>query len=102
MIGSLKDDWRVLKRGKPGHRFGDLYEARRKRLRNPWARGTTVAGGVVVVAIGGVAGLVPGPGGIIVVAAGLALIASEVYVASQALDWCEPRLRRAWRRLRGK
>jgi hypothetical protein len=57
-----------------------------------------VAGGLLVVA-GAVAGLVPGPGGIVLGALGLGLIASEVGPAARALDWSELRLRSIGRKL---
>jgi len=96
----LKEEWKRLKQGKPGSRFRDLYEARRKQRRHPWSRVLFIAIGVVLVAVGAVAGLIPGPGGVVFVTVGVALIARELETAARVLDWCEPRLRRRWGRLR--
>ena len=54
--------------------------------------------GVVLILVGPVVGLVPGPGGILVFGLGLALLATEVRPAAKSLDWLEPRLRSGGRR----
>lgn len=56
--------------------------------------------GVLLVLAGPVAGLVPGPGGILVFLFGLALLASEVLAVARWLDWCEPKIRSAWTRIK--
>src|SRR5688572_14423689 len=86
----LKEEWKRLKQGKPGSRFRDLYEARRKQRRHPWSRVLFIATGVVLVAVGAVAGLIPGPGGVVFVTVGVALIARELETAARVLDWGEP------------
>jgi len=97
-MSALKADWRRLKRGKQGHRFQDLYDARRQHKGGGASKILSIALGVLLVAAGPVAGLVPGPGGIVVFLLGLGLLARDVRFIARALDWCEPRLRRAWAR----
>lgn len=50
--------------------------------------------------VGIAAGLIPGPGGIVFVLFGGALLASELRVVARALDRSEVRLRRLWTHIR--
>ena len=96
MFDALRNDWRRVKRGVPGRRFQDVYEVRQKRKKQGWSRAFWLALGGVLVVLGPIAGLVPGPGGIVVLLLGLALLARELRPAAQALDWCEQKLRKGW------
>lgn len=102
MLGTLRSDLRRLRRGRPGQRFQDVHEARRGSSRPRWPRYLWLALGCVLVALGPLAGLVPGPGGIVVFLLGALLLARELRGAAQALDWAELRLRRGWRWTRAR
>jgi hypothetical protein len=100
MLSNLRRDWLRLRRAEPGRRFQEVYERRRKRKRTRWSRPIWLAAGGFLVATGPLAGMIPGPGGVVVFFVGLALLGRELRPVARALDWCEPRLRRAWRRIR--
>lgn len=97
MLSRLRGEWQRLKRAAPGQRFQAMYRARREQQRHRWERPLWILAGSVLVLLGPAAGLVPGPGGILVLLLGLAILARELGAAARLLDWCEPRLRRAWR-----
>lgn len=91
---SLQSHWQQLKEAEPGQRFHDFYE-RRKREReaeHPWRR-FLWAGLGILLALGGIVLLgMPGPG-LLVMAMGLALLASESEVLARGLDRLELFLR---------
>lgn len=105
---SLKSHWQHLKKSPPGQRFKDFYEARQKERTDgqEWKRILYVGLGVVI-SLGGIILLgMPGPG-LLVVAFGLALIASEFLVIARLLDRAELWLRKmahrtiqGWRKMR--
>lgn len=101
MLRELRDDWRCLRRGTPGRRFQDAYRRRRQGGgRSSAYRVLTLVAGVVLTVAGPIAGVVPGPGGIVLFLLGVALLASEVRPAARLLDWCEPRARTGARRMK--
>src|SRR5687767_8270473 len=100
MFGTLREDWRRLKRGVPGRRFEEVYEARRRRRKGRASQVLWITLAGVLVAAGPVIGLIPGPGGIVVSLAGLALLARELRPVARFLDRSEPALRKAWERAR--
>ncbi len=95
MLEGIKRAWRQLKRGKPGRRFCDQYEAHQKSRRPAWVRPVWIAAGTALLALGIIALPAPGPG-FLVIGLGGAMIARESRVAAGALDWIELRLRDAW------
>ena len=89
---------RELLHATPGRRFTEHY--RQNRHTGPaWRRPLTLIGGVLLVALGVLLMLTPGPG-IVVLFAGAALIAAESVRAARALDELELRLRQVWRKLK--
>jgi len=91
VLAPLKKRWRELKQGKPGRRFRDRYErARRGGAVRKWL---LIAGGALLALVGIVLLPLPGPG-LLVIAAGLLLIAEESHATARALDWLERKLRR--------
>ena len=96
MIAQLRASWRVLRGGRPGTRFQEFHNFRRKKASGPAARVLRIALGCLLVIAGVLAGLMPGPGGILVLVPGLALLASELLFVARWLDWCEPKIRKAW------
>lgn len=96
MLDKLRKNWQALEQGEPGRRFQDFHE-RQKGSRPPWMRFLCLAAGGVLLALGPIAGLVPGPGGIVIFLLGALLLARELRAAAQALDWCELKVRKGWR-----
>lgn len=89
----LKDDWREFRSAKPGTRFTRQFESNQQERAGKWVRLAMIALGVVVVAVGLVALPAPGPG-ILIVAAGLALLARESRWIAEKLDAVEVKVRR--------
>ena len=102
MFSALRSNWRILGQGSPGRRFQDLYRHRRAHGKQSGAasRALLLGLGALLVLASPLAGLVPGPGGILVFLFGAALLASELLVVARWLDWCEPRARKTWKRIR--
>ncbi len=103
----LKRQWEVLKRGKPGRRFVERYQAaQRKENRATLAtRIVRMAIATVAIALGLVFAVIPGPAILFFALAG-ALLASESRGVAKFLDWCEVKIRavvcwgmRIWKRL---
>lgn len=95
----LRKDWRQLRDAPPGARFQQAFEQRQRRRRGAWSpvRVLKILAGVTLAIVGPIVGMIPGPGGIIVFALGLALVATEVRPAAKAFDWFEVQLHAAWR-----
>jgi hypothetical protein len=105
----FRDDWRELKRGRPGHRFQDRYErARRDEHRcGAGQRIVLIVVAIVCLAIGAVLTVIPGPAILFFFVAG-GLLASESRLIARFMDWSEVRIRkllawakRRWRHLSG-
>jgi hypothetical protein len=99
----LREDWRKLKRGRPGHRFQDRYEqARHDAAKCGIAKriGLMIAAAVLIV-VGLFFAVVPGPAVPFFFVAG-ALLASESRAIARAMDWIEVRVRKvlAWAKRR--
>lgn len=106
MSANIKARWQALRRGKPGRRFQDRYEASRKSAEHGVvSRVVRVVIAALAVAIGLVLVFIPGPAILFFAIAG-ALLASESRLVARFLDWSEVRIRRLvgrgmrlWRRL---
>ena len=95
MLEKLKARWRPLVEDKPGHRFQNRYERRHKGRSSPRAMRVGWSVLAVLLILVGIVGLpLPGPG-ILVIAAGLALLAEESRTISRFLDRSEIWLRGA-------
>lgn len=93
MFDRIRRSWGLLKSGKPGDRFERFYKNQQEG-RSPVRKVVSIVIGVAIVAAGLV--LLPAPGpGMLVVALGFGLLAREFLVVARALDWLEPRLRKA-------
>jgi uncharacterized protein (TIGR02611 family) len=92
LFQGLKDSWRRLKQGKPGHRFQAQYQAHQSSRRSRWSKPVAFGLGALILAVGIVALPAPGPG-TIVLAIGAALIARESEWTARSLDWLEVRAR---------
>ncbi|MEO6710421.1 MAG: hypothetical protein ABIP42_12645 [Planctomycetota bacterium] len=100
MFKGLRENWKQLKSSDPGRRFQDLYEIRQQKGRSKVVRVLTLAVALVLIVLGPIAGLIPGPGGIVIFALGLALLAGESRRAAKAIDTCEVKLRSWWQQAR--
>jgi uncharacterized protein (TIGR02611 family) len=89
----LKKEWRRFKSAEPGTRFTRQYEASQSARKHKWTRPLMIALGVVIVLVGIVALPAPGPG-ILVIAAGAALLARESRWIAEKLDAAEVKARR--------
>ena len=97
MFDVIKEDFRYLQRGRPGHRFRKFYDFRmqhRKPGVSP-ARVFNIFLGITLLLGGLSIGWLPGPGGFIAIF-GLALLAQEFRPMASALDWCEPKVWAGW------
>jgi uncharacterized protein (TIGR02611 family) len=93
MFKEIRRSWRLLESGKPGDRFERYYRSQHEG-RSPLRKVVSIAIGFAIVAAGII--LLPAPGpGTLVVALGLGLLAREFLIVAHALDWLEPKLRKA-------
>jgi hypothetical protein len=103
MAGTLhfhfRDQWRELKRSRPGHRFRDRYARAREEAHECGAgqRILTWVIGIVALAIAAFLSVFPGPAIPFFVVAG-GLFATESRTIARFMDWAEVRGRRvaAW------
>ena len=93
MIRKLKEQWRALLDAPPGKRFRMRYERRADERKSPAARIAWSAAAVALI-LGGIVALPrPGPG-MLVIAAGLALLAQESLVVAKLCDRAELAIRK--------
>lgn len=93
--------WDRFVHSTPGQRFQERYRRRQQQKGSAWKRCAFVGGGILLSLAGIFFLAVPGPG-LLILAAGLALVAQESAVMARLLDRAEVRLRRWWRSLRHK
>lgn len=89
----LKDDWQQFRSARPGRRFIEQFETNQQERASKFTRLALIALGGLVVLIGLVALPAPGPG-ILIVAAGMALLARESRWIAERMDSVELKLRR--------
>ena len=77
----LKKEWRQFKSAKPGPRFTRQYESNQEERKHKWTRPAMIALGALIILVGIVALPAPGPG-MLVIAAGAALLARRSYAPS--------------------
>lgn len=100
-MASIRQYARRMKAGRPGHRFLDLYEFRRKDPPAPAVRVGLWLVAIILIGGGLAVGWLPGPGGFIAIF-GLAIVAMEFRVVAVTLDRLERLGRDAWGWLRRK
>jgi uncharacterized protein (TIGR02611 family) len=93
MLDKLKQSWRHLKEGKPGKRFRQQYERRKRSGRSNLSKILFIILGLLIMVVGLIFLPAPGPGTLILLP-GAALIARESLFAARLLDWLEVRIRR--------
>jgi hypothetical protein len=91
-----KHEWRHFRSDRPGHRFRNHRHRMKQRPKRYSV--VAVAVGVVLIASGIVLLFVPGPGSV-VIAFGLALLASQSRRLAHTMDRAEPALRRTGKRI---
>ncbi len=102
---NLREHWLALKRGRPGHRFQDRYQRARK---DPHSGGVAqrfvfLGLGLLLLGVGGVLVVIPGPAIPFLFLAG-GLLATESRGIARFMDWSEVKLRKivAWAKRRWK
>lgn len=95
-LAEMKHEWRLFKHDRPGERF----ENHRRRMdKGPaWKKVVFGVAGLVLVAVGIVFCILPGPGSVGIVF-GLALLAGMSRPVARLMDRAEPKLRRVARRM---
>jgi hypothetical protein len=88
---ALKKHWRELAHEQPGLRFQRRYE-RNRGAGHALGRALRITAGIVLIVIGAVLLLIPGPGTVVIVV-GAALLAQESAILARLLDRLELRLR---------
>ena len=98
MLRGLKQQWRDLRKGRPGRRFQDQCERKRSGQEGKsWMRRfLQPVIGTIVLAAGIVFCVIPGPG-LPLVLVGATLLAEHSQPMARGLDWCEVKLRNALR-----
>ncbi len=91
MFNTFRQRWREFRTDPPGRRFENRYWRRNTRRSSVWRRLLVIVFGIVVIAIGIVMLVLPGPGSLVIVL-GAALIAEESLWASRLLDRCGLRI----------
>jgi hypothetical protein len=86
--------WHDLRSARPGERFREAQQRRRRTRRSRWSTWVAIGAGIILIAVGLSALVLPGPGGL-VIALGVALIARESAPVARASDHAELRLRSA-------
>jgi len=94
----LDECWRCLRNGSPGSRFLWLHEQRQVR-QDREASAAWMLGGLILVCVGLILLVAPGPG-LLVIAAGVFLLARESRQAARSFDRCEVHCRLALNRFR--
>lgn len=89
----IRQSWKELERSAPGRRFQDLYERRRRAGHPHLKKIISIAGGLVLTAAGFFLLAFPGPG-LLLIFAGMGMMAQYSKAASKALDKCEVGVRK--------
>jgi hypothetical protein len=95
MLEKWKRSWKAFRNAPPGKRFLARHQTR-EDSGSPAGRVAAVALGLVLILVGAVLLVIPGPG-LIVIAFGAALVAQEFLWMAKALDRLELGLRRWYR-----
>lgn len=95
MFTPFKEDWKQLKASEPGHRFQDRYKRRHQpgKHRNSFKTSLIVGAGLLIIGVGILLLIFPGPGWITIVV-GLAFIAGESLFLARILDILEMVIRK--------
>ena len=99
MFDNFRDTAVHIKQGIPGRRFIDYYNYRRTRKNESVAKhwGMIFLGCLLLV-VGSILGIVPGPGGFVLAIPGIAILCSRSKTTAKLLDAVERLLRKILRR----
>lgn len=97
-VAQIRQRWRLLRRGRPGHRFQEWYARARVARHRPGAlaRIARLLLALVCLAVGLFLVVFPGPAIPFLMIAG-GLLALESRPIARLMDWVELRLRAIWR-----
>lgn len=102
IFDALKHQWQLLRSDPPGERFERLYQrCRDQRARGGAARYLLPGASIVLILIGLVLLVVPGPG-IPFLVGGVALLAAESHRVARTIDAAELKLRAWYQKLLGR
>lgn len=90
MFAQWKQEWHWLRRQPPGERFQAFFHSRQERQQGS---AVTLIVAITLLIMGAVLLVIPGPG-LLVMALGFALLASQSEALARRLDGLELRLRR--------
>lgn len=90
MFAQWREEWNWLRRQTPGERFQAFYQSRQERRQGS---AVTAVVAFALLLVGAVMLVIPGPG-LLVMALGFALLASQSQGLARRLDGLELRLRR--------
>jgi hypothetical protein len=90
----------LVTQSQPGRRFEERYWRKRHAAHRGFKRLAWIAGAAVLLVLGLLFSVLPGPG-IVFLLAGFAMLAQESLAVARALDRAELKLRRLLQRLRG-
>ena len=100
MAINLRGYWHRLQHGTPGRRFQERYEraAHQRDRQHIVLRVLKIIGALVLLAIGVIEVIFPGPA-VLFFFVGGAMLATEFRFAARFLDWAELRIRSVWHRV---
>ena len=98
MFDNFRDTAVHIKQGIPGRRFIDYYNYRKTRKNESAAKhwGMICLGGLLLI-VGTLLSLIPGPGGFVLVIPGIAILCSRSKTTAKLLDAAERLLRKIHR-----
>jgi len=97
MLDAIRLQWQQLREAEPGERFQQLHRRRHEASASGGQRRLRMAAAIGLILLGLVMMPAPGPG-LLVVLAGLSLLASESLGTARRLDRLELWFRERWRR----
>lgn len=99
MLEALKREWRAFRSQRAGTRFQRIHRRRAGQPSSRLWRAAVMLAGSVLIVIGLVMILLPGPG-LLTMLAGVALIAGESLTVARLFDRANLALERRWARVR--
>lgn len=103
MLNHFKQDFRLLRHGRPGRRFIDHYRRHRaseSAREAKWKTAACIAGGILLLVVGTLFGFVPGVPGIVFTIPAIGLLVARLKFFARFLDRAELTARQTWNRVR--
>lgn len=95
MFAQFRASWRHLIHAPPGRRFQEYHSYHLVSRRARWIALCSLVLGLLLVTLGLIALVTPGPG-VLMVVVGAGLLARESLLAARGMDWLELRIRGAF------